>query len=336
MMEDIIKYNNENAGLDFKAIQYTKDKYPSLLKDIIAMANADYKDNRFIIVGIKHLPSGEKKPISIEKKDFIDSSTYQQLINENIESDINLSYESYLYNDNSTLGIFCLSDCNKQPYMLKKDYGNLKKGDCFIRKGSHQIKATRADFERMYEERDPFIDKIKIFFKDTKVKTIKVSSIDRKNIILKSDRQIKKIEDIIKIKKLKNNIIEKKLPMKISLNGLHTPLENRNIEELNKMLKTAKDTYREDDLYEYQEEYTYKLNFDIFNSSIKYIEDASIIITIAKSDNYFILDIPIEKPSNTFDALSNSMHRLTYINYPNVDNVNNNFIISTNIGDIKH
>ncbi len=190
----------------------------------------------------------------------------------------------------------------------------------------------------MYKKRDPFIDKINIFFKDTKVETINVSSIDRKNIILESDRQIKKIEDIIKIKKLeknKSNTIENKLHIINGL-GLYIPLENRSIQELNKRLKTAKDTYGEDDLYEYQEKYAYRLNFDIFNSSIKYIEDASVIITIAISDNYYIFDKPIEEPSNSLIPTVNHLYQLKCIDYPNVDNINNHFVIKTNIGDIKH
>jgi len=337
MMDEIIKYDNEHTGLDFKAIQYTKDKYPNLLKDIIAMANADYKDNRFIIVGIKHLPSGEKETISIEEKDFVDSATYQQLINENIEPDINLTYEPYLYNDNITLGIFCLSNCDQQPYMLKKDYSKLKKGDCFVRKGSHQMKATRADFERIYQKRNPFINKINIFFKDTKLESIKVSSIDAKNIILESDRQIKKVKDIIKEKEL--NTIEKDPSDKLNfirLNIPYMPLKNRSIQELNKRLETAKDTYRDDDLYEYQEKYAYRLNFDILNSSIEYIEDVSIEITIDKSDNYFIFDKPLEKPSSDSFPTPNHSYILECMDYPNVDNTSKHFIIKNHIGDIKH
>ncbi len=339
-MDNIIKYENEHTGLDFKATQYIKGKYSNLLKDIIAMANADYENRRLIIVGIKHHASGEREFQSIEKKDFIDSATYQQLINENIEPHIDISYEPHIYENNITLGIFSLSNCRQQPYMLKKDYGRLKKGDCFVRKGSYQDKATRVDFERMYQKRDPFIDKIKIFFKDTKLKTINITSVDRKNITLESDRQIKKIEDLIKIKKLEKNTsngIEKQLSIQINLNGVYVPLENRNIQELSKILETAKETYFEDDSYEYQEKYAYKLNLDIFNSSIEYIEDASIIITIPESNNYYIFDSPIKKPSNNSFLNTNAFHHsLEYMDYPSVDRIDNNYIIENNIGDIKH
>lgn len=33
---------------------------------------------------------------------------------------------------------------------MKKNYKNLKKGDCFIRKGSQQSKMDRRDFDNFY------------------------------------------------------------------------------------------------------------------------------------------------------------------------------------------
>jgi|GEM_PF-2420077 len=55
---DLIHYENEKTGLDFKAVIYKADKFDDLLKDIMAMANAALEEDRYIVVGVKHHPRG--------------------------------------------------------------------------------------------------------------------------------------------------------------------------------------------------------------------------------------------------------------------------------------
>lgn len=57
-LTDLIQYENEKTGLDFKAVMYKADKFDDLLKDIMAMANASLEEDRYIVVGVKHHPSG--------------------------------------------------------------------------------------------------------------------------------------------------------------------------------------------------------------------------------------------------------------------------------------
>jgi len=87
-LDDLIRYENEHSGLDFKAIQYTKDKYDDLIKDVMSMANTDVEKERYIIIGVKLKSPTERELLGIAKDDFIDSGTYQQVIRENIEPDI--------------------------------------------------------------------------------------------------------------------------------------------------------------------------------------------------------------------------------------------------------
>ena len=49
-IEDLIEYYDENLNLDFKGSQYAREKHADLIKDIIAMANADTHDERYIII----------------------------------------------------------------------------------------------------------------------------------------------------------------------------------------------------------------------------------------------------------------------------------------------
>jgi hypothetical protein len=40
-LDDLIKFENENTSVDFKATQYFKPVHEHLVKDLLAMANAD-------------------------------------------------------------------------------------------------------------------------------------------------------------------------------------------------------------------------------------------------------------------------------------------------------
>jgi hypothetical protein len=135
-----------------------------LLKDLIAMANANVTGDRHIIVGMKHFPNGNRKFWTINKSEFVDSATYHQLARENIEPEIHFDYTPYGF-EGCLLGVLRIYDCDDQPYMMRKDYGSLRAGDAWIRKGTHQPRLMRADLNRIWEKRsNEFTANIKIGF----------------------------------------------------------------------------------------------------------------------------------------------------------------------------
>jgi predicted HTH transcriptional regulator len=141
-LEDLIRYENENTTLDFKAIQYEKTSFPAFLKDIIAMANAPGPFPRHIIVGLNVKPDGTRDYVPIVS--LTDDGIYQQVVRENVEPELYFTY-SPLTVDGHLIGVFRITDCNERPYMMKKDFGEeLRKGDSFIRKGSHQSRLSRV------------------------------------------------------------------------------------------------------------------------------------------------------------------------------------------------
>ncbi len=342
MLDDIIKYENEHTGLDFKAIQYKKEKHSELLKDIVAMANADIQGERLVIVGIKHKPNGEKEFLPIQTDEFIDVSTYQQLIHENIEPELSISYEPYNYEGN-LLGILKLQGCIEQPYMLKKDYGKLKRGDCFIRKGTIQMNVTRFDLERIYSRRyfnNPFTDKIELGFSDSKFSSeIDVKPLIIKNLELRSDRESKKIKEAIESKKNESEL-EKAYLATSSLASVMplqaVPYKNRSISTLHNSLKNIKKDYEKDDYYEICELHSFKLNIDILNKATEYIEDASVELEIMKEEGFFISTEILEKPNHNLFPQINTNSIMNKMSYPNVENSDDKYFVSQHIGNIKH
>ncbi|MEN6291604.1 MAG: ATP-binding protein, partial [Methanobacterium sp.] len=154
--EDIIQFETESTYCDFKATQYSQDpsdKVRDFLVDIMAFANADIDTDRYIVIGIKHKNDVERLFLGIDKNKFSDPAIYQQIVHQNIEPDIDFDYLLFEYMG-KYYGIFKIINCNQQPYLMKKDYGDrLKKGDSYIRKGRHNAKMERQDFERIYQKK---------------------------------------------------------------------------------------------------------------------------------------------------------------------------------------
>ena len=151
MTEELLKFllnQTEHEGLDFKKGLYVKTNFEDLLKDVLAMANAKIKGTRYIVFGVKEHVQQTKELFEITNP--IDAASYQELLLENIEPQIicNLTYIHY---ENKQLAILEIPEPTEQPYLLKKRYGSLHKGYCYVRKGSKNEHATRADFDYYYK-----------------------------------------------------------------------------------------------------------------------------------------------------------------------------------------
>ncbi len=340
-LEQIILEQNESSNLDFKATQYKKGKFEDFLVDIISMANADTNNSKYIVVGVKAHANGEKQLIGINET-FVDEATYQQLINENIEPDIKLDYFSLVIKD-VTLGVFHLSDCQDPPYMLKKDYGKLKKGDSFIRKGSHQTRLTRKDINRillLINERQNRIDDIQVTTIINNEKTQEIQPIE--NLRFPSDAAAEEIKQILKEKEdLIANTRHLSPLIDIDIQQIGgTPYRNRSTKTLKKNLADVKDTYKEDDHYYLLETMAFKLNFELLNTGSSYLEDASIEVEIEEAEGLLISSKIVKKPDNRSwpDKINRPViaSGFDHIHHPSVTKQNGNCTIFETIGNLKH
>ena len=339
-IEDIIRYENEGTSVDFKTIEYTKEKNIDLLKDVLSMANADTLEDRFIIIGVKHNSDGKREIKGINQP--TDSATIQQFIYENIEPEIDIDYFPYTIDD-KTVGILKISNCLDQPYLIKKDYnfGNkhLRKGEGYIRKGSFQIPLVRSDYDRIYE-----IKQSKNYYQDDIIIVPQNANgnefILRKagNTKLPSKVQKDKIEEILAKKKeeaklynsrgtqCRPELYNMRRIMAESL-GYGISYEDYTIDELENELLNVESIYYHDDYSYFFNKKSNKLNLSIKNCGSKYIEDATIKILFPKINGIII-----------FKKMPHSNKEETNINlfYPTVGEEELMYSIENNIGDIKH
>jgi len=339
-LEWLIRYDSEGTKLDFKREQYHKGNYQDLIKDIMSMANAPIEGKRYIVVGVKDTPDGTKEFSSINREDFIDQATYQQIVRENIEPTINFSYYSKVIDEN-LLGIFEIDENNNPPYMMRKDYKMLKKGECFIRRGSQQERLTRRDLDEIVEIKSKkiFNDKISIGFNNDLEKKLTIRSV--KEIKLPSQNAKEKIESILKSRKEASRLGVNSAIGELGLNMTRfrmpfesVPYEDREVDELEKNMKNVVDTYKDDDWYFIGEELSEKLNLFLRNDGSQYLEDVSIELKIP-SEHVKVMDKIHSKPQSGYMHIGRSLLSES-IHYPSVSEEEGYYIVEENLGNLKH
>lgn len=158
MEESLVKellQSTENEYIDFKKTIYRRQSYPNLLLDVMSMANSAYEGNRYIVMGVKQFRDGVTEVHGINEEEKEDSSTFQQLIFENIEPYVSIELH-YVNVDKKTIAVLELKDPKEQPYMMRKKFNNLHEGLCYIRRGSQQGHAMRQDFIRFATRKEEF------------------------------------------------------------------------------------------------------------------------------------------------------------------------------------
>ena len=339
-LDDVIRYERENTALDFKAKQYAKNE--DLLKDLIAMANSDVSGDRHIIVGVKMFPDSSREFWSIEKKDFVDSGNYHQLVRGNIEPEIHFDYDPYEF-EGHLLGVLRVYDCNDQPYTMRKDYGPLKAGDAWIRKGTHQPRLMRPDLDRIWQRRTTeFTAKIKIgFHAPSMPKEIALPAIGK--LALPSERAAEKIRSILKEREqpppqgelsLSRHLIESGVFPGSLLNP--PPYEHRSTKNLRENLEKVKDSYRKDDLYELYEVHGEKINFVVLNEGESYVEDASIDVKIPRLDGLRVAQQIHQMPDRGPFGIERYVPGILGMQYPNVRYQKSHIRVRQDIGSLRH
>lgn len=357
-LDYLIENEIENTRLDFKREFYHKEKNHELIKDVMAMANAHVEDTKHIIFGVKLLENGGRSFHSVQN--IPDQADIEQLIHNNIEPTVELSFYLYQFKDHQ-LAILEIQGFNDRPYLSKKDHRGIKTGDSLIRKGSTTSPMSRDDFDKIYLHSSEKINPrtIKIGFDDNletilEVNTKRYNSEDlpsskekkfyeeklkifKKHIQEKEDREneaditpkfnIARIANVANI--FRDGIYDGKISIGTDDVGMPIRLSE---EELKERIASVKEIYSKDDFYFLQENVAQNLNPYILNNSDKFLEDAYIELYIPTKVGY-IFTKHYDKPVSGFvPAFSN---HLSYM-YPNVEINDDKYVITESVGTVRH
>jgi hypothetical protein len=229
--------------------------------------------------------------------------------------------------------------------MMRKDYGSLRAGDAWIRKGTHQPRLMRADLDRIWERRrNEFTANLKIGFDLAGMpKEVLCPAIGE--LQLPSDQAAEKIRKILSERKkplppgdlsFARELIETGNFPNFSLGPL--PYSQRSSKQLQENLEKLKDTYREHDLHSLYEQHASRINVLILNEGEAYVEDASIEIKVLKVNGLRVAPkIYTETDgSGVFGQPRASIYNVLAMHYPTVKNYKDYIGIFQSVGTLRH
>ncbi|UUX33354.1 AlbA family DNA-binding domain-containing protein [Fundicoccus culcitae] len=358
----LIEFELENTKLDFKRDLYDNKNKPELIKDVMAMANAHYEGTKYIIFGVKLLEDGSREYNSIQS--IPDQSDIEELIDNNIEPTIDLSFYPYRF-QGYQLAILEINGFSDRPYMLKKDNQRFKAGESQIRKGSTTSRVSRDDLEKIYSIKSANISshKILIGFDERMSKELDVN-IEMNNIEeLPSSKNKRFYEEqliILRdyIEKENADSLDKSIETNNPLPGIYIPAIKEfqkltqkvsdgriNIgnnymglpirlseEELIERINSVKEDFNSEDLFFIQENFAQEFNPYILNSDSKFIEDVIIHFYIPKEVGWVIPEYYSEPKNNPLEISRGNL----FSHYPTVEEYDNEYVITEYLGEVRH
>lgn len=146
-----IQNAKENSCVDFKREFYLSLKQSDLAKDVSAFANLINNQDKYIIFGVD---DETREIVGIDAQSFIKQDDIDSYLESKIEPFPEVTCGLIKTEDGKTIGYIKVSSKNlNPPYVIKEICGKgsrIEKGDIFIRKGSCNKKALRADIDGMY------------------------------------------------------------------------------------------------------------------------------------------------------------------------------------------
>ncbi len=332
----IIRSEPEHPGYDAKDVPYTTQEHEEFLKDVLALANADFEGDRYIIIGLKIYPDGRRDFVGVAPDQLRDSATYDQLVRENIEPAVQLSYTPFLFEDKH-YGVFRISGCTDQPYLMKKQFRKLHKGEGWIRSGTSKDWLVRRDYDRIYSQKaelEGFKDPVEVTFEAPGHPT-ELGIASAGSIALPSQVAAYHIRSLLAQRRQTGRGEDVGARSIGAITGSYS-YEARTNEELERDLaKLEERNLSARDKYVLFEKNGHKISLRLYNSGTAHIQDALVRVQIpnipglAVADN--IYDEPIYGPGGmrlNFPMANNG--------YPDVAENESEYIIESALGDLRH
>lgn len=331
----IILKENEGTGFDSKLLPYRTEEHEEFLRDVMAMANADYEGDRFIIIGLKVHPDGRRDLLGVPPEQLKDAADYQSLVRQNIEPDVQLSYSPFIL-DSKHYGVFRIYGCTDQPYLMKKQFGKLAKGDGWIRTGTSKDRLVRRDYDRMYSQKaelEGFKDDIEVTFEAPGNPTeLEIASVGE--VVLPSWVAAAEIRSILTKRRKSGETGEDSLARTVGSVTGHYSYSALTNKELEDNLKELEEGPSDRDKY-LLETLSHKINLSLYNSGTTHVQDALIKVQIPDITGLSVAEDVYSEPVYGPTGMRLNFHMPTR-GYPDVTKREGEYISESALGDLRH
>lgn len=149
---ELIRNAESDSSVAFRERVYGRGDQGELLRDVIALANADVVGRRFLFLGVADRdPRGFPGISARSWRSF--SEVLPDFLARAVEPRLRFSLETATVGD-ALVGAVCLEHCEDPPYLLaRRISANLPAGSGWIRRGTKQARLLRKHLQRIFEAR---------------------------------------------------------------------------------------------------------------------------------------------------------------------------------------
>lgn len=150
-LESLIRLESANSGLTFRARAYDAGEDASLVRDLLALANAVVQGPRYLVLGVKDSAGTKRTYPGIAPQAWHDTRRRVGALVGMIDPLLAVRARSVVL-DGATVGVLSLADCNDPPYLLGEHApSGLPAGAGWVRRGTRQVPLLRKDLEQLFQ-----------------------------------------------------------------------------------------------------------------------------------------------------------------------------------------
>jgi predicted HTH transcriptional regulator len=148
-------YEEEGTTLDFKRAEYVilkeqggswEDGRAKIIKDLLAFANANRREDAYIVLGTTKVPGERAQIIGIAQE--IDDAKVQQIVNSKLNRPIAFTYR-HVTHDNKRLVVIHVPVRQERPHFVRNGDARLPGGVVYVRRGSSTAIASPDEVHAM-------------------------------------------------------------------------------------------------------------------------------------------------------------------------------------------
>ena len=332
-LEQLLDQSPDSPGLIFRRRPYGAQSQENLIREIIAMANAELDTPRYIVFGAES-GSGLVDLIGLEEPDLDaikqDSRTASRLI----EPELQLA-PIFAQVRGRQVAALEIDGCGDPPYVVRQDITErLRRGECWIRSSGQIRPAQRTDLDEMYaRKRASRQAPVRVGLgDDIDCEMLELSVPDTSNP--PSKQALRKIEQAIAAKKAAQQMLGRDDTamarlVHARLYGSDVPFTARGMETLVEGFNAVEAEHKPADLFYLFEQQAIKLNLIIQNIRRDTLSGTAIEINFPRAEGFDIADHLYTDP-----AASASKLELELLGYPKVTKTASAIRVRASLGDL--
>ena len=280
-IEELLHHQPLPGGVLLRGIPAADGREDHLIRQVMALANADLAENRCLVFGVEHGVGGTVAVVGLSDEDLARLETQRQACLDTIEPALDLALVTEQVSG-QTVAALMIGNCSNPPYVAGEGAAApLRAGECWLFDAQGLRPASRADLDGMYATRRHRRQPLAIvgIGEDPSCDFLEVKVPDAPNP--PSRAATLKLQSAITAKKAAAAIIGRDDTGMARLAharifGADMPFRKRGLDTLVRALRAVPDDYLEADLHYRFEERAVQLNFSIRNCSAQALQGASL------------------------------------------------------------